>query len=179
VLRSGRMRRRITEMDTFELTWERSGHWAQVMVRPDDPPKTARALPWLQAAHELEETGRADAARTAYRAATQRWPDVRPGWMALGNAAYAAGDAQQARRAFLQAVELEPTARDGWNNLAYALAGSDDGPAARDAARCAVDLAPDAQGPRDTLDEIRSMTAERDAGGDSASLPQCPAAPAE
>jgi len=174
VLRSGTMRRRITLMSTFERTWARSGYWAQVVVPPDAPPRTAKPVPWLQAVHELETTGHADAARTGYRAATRRWPQSRPAWMARGNAAYGAGDTNEARRAFERAVKLDPHAGDGWNNLAYALADSGRGSQALDAARCAVALEPQADGPRSTLEELQGRALPQGMAA-SSSLPTCPA----
>lgn len=171
VLRSGRTRRRVTDLSTFERTWARSGHWAQVIVAPDAPPPTATALPWLEAVRELETTGHAGAARSGYRAATRRWPESRSAWMVHGNAAYAAGAHAEARRAFTRAVELDPRAPDGWNNLAHALAADGGVDAAVEAARCAVRLAPDAAAPADTLAEIRGMQAADGGGYD---LPACP-----
>lgn len=174
VLRSGTMRRRVTDLSTFERTWARADRWAQVIVAPEAAPATASPLPWLEAAHELETTGHPDAARAAYRAATRRWPDARPAWMVRGNAAYAAGAHAEARTAFTRAVELDPEAADGWNNLAHALAATGCAGAAVEAARCAVRLAPGAPGPADTLTEIQGM--EGGSGSGTCGIPACPAA---
>ncbi len=175
VLRSGTNRRHVTTLSTFERTWARSGHWAQVAAPPDQPPTTAQALPWLEAMRELETTGHTEAARTGYRAATERWPDARTAWMTHGNTAYAAERHEQARSAFERAVKLEPQAVDGWNNLAHALAATGCGAAATKAARCAVALADDAAGPRQTLRELEGQ--QLPAG--TCPTPSCPAAIAE
>lgn len=174
VLRSGTERRRVTPLATFERTWARADRWAQVIVPPGEPPATASALPWLRAVHELEQTGQAEAALVGYRAATERWPDNRPAWMARGNGAYGQGDARQARSAFLRAVELDREASDGWNNLAYTLAETGCGSAALEAAECAVQLAPDDDAARSTLDELsrRSLPQALEASCD---IPACPA----
>ncbi|MEX1081546.1 MAG: PA2778 family cysteine peptidase, partial [Halofilum sp. (in: g-proteobacteria)] len=156
ILRSGTTERHVTTLATFERTWARSGHWAQVVAPPDRPPATAEALAWLEAARELETTDQTKAARTAYRAATERWPDSRTAWMAHGNAAYAAERHEEARDAFAHAVELQPESADGWNNLAHALATTDCGAAAVSAARCAVAVADDPAGPQETLDELEA-----------------------
>lgn len=174
VLRSGTTRRHVTTLATFERTWARSGHWAQVVAPPDRPPATAETLPWLEAVRELETTDEADAARVGYRAATERWPEARTAWMAHGNAAYAAENHEQARRAFARAVELQPESGDGWNNLAHALSSRGCGAGAVKAARCAVALADDPAGPEKTLREIE---AGQTTG--TCPTPSCPAAIAE
>ncbi|MDX1610706.1 MAG: PA2778 family cysteine peptidase, partial [Halofilum sp. (in: g-proteobacteria)] len=172
ILRSGRERRRITPLATFERTWQRSGRWAQVIVPPDELPATAEPLRWLQVVNELEQTGNRTAAMTGYRTATQRWPGTIEAWLARGNAAYAADDPDAARDAFTEAVLRAPRRSAGWNNLAYALAATGCGTAARAAARCAVALSPDDPGPKDTLEEIGSMTVT--GYGDRCELPACP-----
>lgn len=171
ILRSGTMRRRVTDLSTFERTWARVDYWAQVVVPPGDPPATARVLPWLEAVSELALTGHPEAARTGYRAATRRWPDARLAWMARGNAAYAAGDYEEARAAFGRAVELAPRNPAGWNNLAYALAAGGCGGAALKAARCAVALASGAATARDTLRDLRRRDLTR---GAACPIPACP-----
>lgn len=176
VLRSGTIRRRVTELANFERTWARSGHWAQVAVPPQRIPATAEPLPWLQAVHELETTGRTAAARSGYRAATQRWPHESTAWMARGNAAYEADDTTEARRAFAAAVRLRPRATDHWNNYAYALDASGCRAAAVEAARCAVTLSDGDDRARATLEEIRNRA---DASRGSCSIPSCPVAPAD
>ncbi len=173
ILRSGTTRRRVTAFTAFERTWARADQWAQVVVPPDEPPATATPLAWLQAVRELESTGKMQAARSGYSAATRRWPEDTGAWMARGNAAFAADDPKAAREAFLEAISLAPSETPGWNNLAYALMATGDQGAAIEAAECATRLAPDASGPRDTLEEIRGEagnipSAETD-------LPQCPA----
>lgn len=174
VLRSGTIRRRVTELPNFERTWARSGHWAQVVVPPEETPATAEPLPWLAAVRELEETGHTAAARSGYRSATRKWPDESAAWMARGNAAYEADDAAEARRAFAAAVRLQPGAADHWNNYAYALAATGCGDAAVDAARCAVTLSGGNEGTRATLDDLRGSDT---ASGDRCPIPACPADP--
>lgn len=172
ILRSGTTRRRFTALNAFERTWARAGKWAQVVVAPDEPPATATALAWLKAVRELETTGKIDAARTGYRAATGRWPDRTPAWMARGNAAFAADEPTAAREAFLEAISLAPSETPGWNNLAYALAAIGDRGGAVEAAQCAARLAPDAAGPEDTLDEIGDE--DGDVPPPKTDIPECP-----
>lgn len=170
VLRSETIRRHVTGMHTFERTWRRTDQWAQVMVRPDDIPATAEPLPWVEAVHELEEIGRAEQARTGYRAATERWPGFRPAWFALGNAEYAAGEHAAAREAFTRTVALQSEAWDGWNNLAHALAADGCGQRAEVAAQCAVSLAPDIEAAQATLTAL----GDTEGNGACPPLPPCP-----
>lgn len=172
VLRSGTQRRRVTPLATFERTWARAGHWAQVVVPPTEPPATAGALAWLAAANELEQTGGVQAALPGYRSATGRWPGSAAAWMLRGNGAYAVDAFDESRRAFTRAVGLAPDNAGGWNNLAYSLARTGCGEAATKAAQCAVRLAPDDPEPKDTLREIESMAAAGNEG--ACAIPACP-----
>ncbi len=174
ILRSGETRRRVTPMATFERTWMRGDRWAQVVVAPSEPPATAKPLPWLRTVRELEETGRREAAVAGYRAATDRWPDERRAWMALGNAYLAEENAAAARTAFQRAIALDPRAGDGWNNLAYALARTGCGDTALTAARCATRLAPDEQNFAATLDELSGQARAQALSADC-DIPACPA----
>jgi len=169
-LRSERRRRHTIGFRTFRRTWARAERWAQVVVRPDDPPATADALTWTEAVHELEQTGRIEAARRGYRTATQTWPEFQPAWMAHGNMAWAAGEHDAARRAFRRAVDTDPDDWRGWNNLAHAAAEACP-LQARAAARCAAGLAPGAEAARSTL----ARFADADEGPACFTLPACPA----
>lgn len=171
VLRSETRRRRINTFSTFQQTWARADHWAQVIVRPHDIPATAEPLPWLEAVHELEERGDSRQALSGYRAATVAWPDSRPAWMARGNAAWQQGEGGEARRSFARAVELAPDAWDGWNNLAHVLARQGCGAQAASAAGCAHRLAPEREAARSTLERF----ADGEAGHRCTALPPCPA----
>jgi hypothetical protein len=154
ILRSGTTRRLRTSLATFERTWSRGGHWALVILPAGDIPATALPDRYLQAAHDLEQSGRATAALAAYQAAARHWPDDARSWLAIGNLSYHAGDYPAATRAFRQGVSLAPADPQGWNNLAYALLYSGCPLQSRQAAACAVHLAPDGQDYRDTLAEI-------------------------
>lgn len=142
VLRSGTTRQLHTSFVSFMRTWHRAGRWAVVIVPPERVPATAQVLPWLQAASDLEETGQKDAARHAYRTATQTWPEEALPWFALGNEAYAQGDRQAAEQALLRGIEVQPAFAPGWFNLSEVLAERGCMQAAMQARRCASQLAP-------------------------------------
>ena len=78
VLRSGTTRRWITSLAAFERTWSRANYWALVVLPPDQIPSTAVPLRYLNAALELEQTSKQEAAYRAYEAAARRWPNWHP-----------------------------------------------------------------------------------------------------
>ncbi|MBI3773827.1 MAG: PA2778 family cysteine peptidase [Gammaproteobacteria bacterium] len=162
ILRSGTYQRWVTPLSVFERTWQRSHHWAIVVVPPGRIPATAQPLTYLQAANDLETTGHAQAAYQAYQAATQRWPQHELGWMSLGNASYARGEYQSAIAAFRQAITLNNRQAAAWNNLAYALKATQCSAAAIQAVQCAVAIAPDYPEYQQSLEEIEdsSMNSE-------------------
>ena len=138
ILRSGTTKRWHTTLAVFERTWARSDYWALVILPPGEIPASAGLFPYLQAAHDLETTGQADAALSAYRAASFRWPQETAAWLAYGNTLYAGNDADAAAEAFRQVIRLSPHDPQGWNNLAYALLQTGCPQQARAAAACAV-----------------------------------------
>lgn len=142
ILRSGTLRRRVTPLSTFERTWRRVGHWAQVVLPPGKIPATAEPLAYMQAVHALEQTGKIEQALIANRVAAKHWADDRTVLMAWGNAEYGAGYLEQAEHAFRQVIDHYPAAVDAWNNLAYVLAARKCGSIAREAINCALKLKP-------------------------------------
>lgn len=172
VLRSGTIERHVNELSRFERTWARGERWAFVAVPPEQPAATAEPLSWLRAVHELEQTGRLDAARTGYRAAIERWPDQHIGYLGLANAHFAAGGFEPAESALRELLQRQPERHEAWNNLAHVLAARQCGPQARQAADCAVALAPQAPVYERTA---RTMATAEAAGADCRPAPPCPA----
>jgi tetratricopeptide (TPR) repeat protein len=154
VLRSGTERRRITPFGVFLNTWNRAERWGLVVLAPGTLPARPRVTPYLEAASALESFGRHEAARAAFQAATEQWPDNPVAWLGLGNADYALGAPQHAEQAFRRALDVEAGSPAAWNNLAYALARQQCVRAAQIAAQCARRLAPDSRGYADTENEI-------------------------
>lgn len=160
ILRSGTYQRWVTPLSVFERTWQRSHHWAIVIVPPGRIPVTAQPLTYLQSASDLETTGHAQAAHQAYQAATQRWPQYELGWMSLGNASYARGEYQVAIAAFRQAITLNDMQAAAWNNLAYTLKAAQCPAAAARAAQCAAAIAPDHPEYQQSLEEIGTLSVD-------------------
>lgn len=173
LLRSGTRRRHVTALSTFERTWQRGGGWGLVIRDPGSPPVSARPLPWLRAALELEETGQRRQALQAYAAAVTRWPGEPAGWFALGNAFHALKRPAAAAAAYRRLLQNAPDTAAAWNNLAHALQAAGCPETARQAAGCALMLAPEDPVYRQT------RTALAAAGGGACAtpgpaLPPCP-----
>jgi len=162
VLRSGTVRRWDTPLATFERTWARAGHRAWVILPPGQMPATAREVPYLEAAADLERTGRRQAAFAAWQAAVQRWPASFRAWLTFGNALYDQGDVPDALQAFLRATRLQPAAASAWNNLAYALLGDGCPVQAVRAIDCALQRAPADPNLQDSRREIGARATGRD-----------------
>ncbi len=177
ILRSGTEARRLTPFDVFHKTWDRSGRWGLLVLEPGALPARADPASYLAAASTLETLGKHDAAATAYRAATARWPDHAAAWLALGNSHYARRALPEAEAAFRAAVGAQADAAPAWNNLAYALAGRGCIEAARKAARCAARIAPAERTFAETLEDMEKRMGKRPvaAGPVCQAPPPCPA----
>jgi tetratricopeptide (TPR) repeat protein len=132
-LHSGRSEHLESRLATFARTWSRGGNWALVVLPADRLPETAGERAVLEAAAALERAGAPAAAASSYTAILDRWPASLPGWIGLGNAAYATGDKERAIAAFRAATEHHPTAATAWQNLAFVLAETGDPGAAAEA----------------------------------------------
>jgi hypothetical protein len=159
LLRSGTTRRWRTSLGTFEKTWARGDYWALVILPAGKIPASAEPASYLVAARDLEVSGQTGAAGSAYRAATEHWPDLPAGWLSWGNSLYTAGKFRQSETAFRKATLLAPGDPRAWNNLAYALLQIDCVAEAQQAAACAVALAPDDPGYLETRKEIAALAA--------------------
>jgi len=158
VLRSGKTPRWRTSLANFERTWSRGNYWALVILPAGEIPATADLAGYLRAARDLEVSGKAASATTAFRSATRHWPQAPTAWLAWGNNRYAAGEFTQSEAAFREAARLAPDDPRAWNNLAYALLESACPGQARQAAECAATLAPEAPEYRETQKEILART---------------------
>lgn len=105
----------------FMATWDRSERWARVILPPDQIPATAEPLTFLMAAHDLETTQQTAAAKAAYQAAAEAWPDQPAALLGLGNIAYQRGQWSEAEKYYRAMTEKFPGIDAGWNNLSEAL----------------------------------------------------------
>lgn len=172
VLRSGTEPRRITQFGVFLNTWNRSRRWGIVVLTPGSLPARVQPAGYLDAVSGLEALGKLEAARTAYRAATERWPDQGVAWLGLGNSEYALGRYPEAEAAFRRALDIKPGEFATWNNLAYSLAARQCVHLARESARCATRLAPDNPATGQTLKEMEELPLPK--SETCMPLPACP-----
>lgn len=155
ILRSGTERRHLVSRETFFRTWDRGQRWARVVSRPSDIPAIVTPLPWLRAAHDLEQAGQQQAASEAYAAGLRRWPDHAGLRLALANRHALEGRTGDAIRVLQGGLAFAPSSAL-LNNLAWLLmeAGRYDQAAVH--AEAAVALGgPFATQARATLAEIR------------------------
>ncbi len=157
VLRSGTEARRMTQFGVFLRTWDRSRRWGIVVLEPGSLPARARPAAYLDAVSGLEALGKLEAARAAYRAAADQWPDQAVAWLGLGNTEYALGHHAAAEEALRRALAAKPGEYAAWNNLAYALAARQCVRLAREAARCATLLARETPDAAQTLREMQGL----------------------
>lgn len=76
VLRSGNTRRWHTSFASFDDAWSEAGRWAVLIQPTNQLPAQPVERVWLQAARDLQQQGRAEAAQRALRTARQLWPDA-------------------------------------------------------------------------------------------------------
>jgi tetratricopeptide (TPR) repeat protein len=143
ILRSGTERRWLTDFSSFDSTWARGGRWAVLTLPADQLPAQPELRPWLQAASDLEETGRGAAAQRAYLAATRQWPEQSLAWFALANSRYSGGDRPGAEEALRTSLMREPDFAAGWFNLSQVLGERGCRQGAEQALSCARRLAPE------------------------------------
>ena len=142
ILRSGTTKREITDFRLFDRSWERAKRWAVVATTPSHVPATAELGVWLQAANDLEQTGKKTVAIEAYQQAERQWPDQGLASFVLANSYYAQGKQQSAGEAFIRSVSQDPRFAAGWYNLGHWLAEQGCGTAATQALKCARAIAP-------------------------------------
>ncbi|WP_417546247.1 PA2778 family cysteine peptidase [Marinobacter sp.] len=121
ILHTGTQESNRQPASVFMATWDRSKRWARVILPPGQIPATAEPLTFLMAAHDLETTRQTDAAKSAYSAAAEAWPDQPAALLGLGNIAYQQGQWSEAEAYYRAMTEKFPDINAGWNNLAEAL----------------------------------------------------------
>lgn len=118
LLRSGTTRRKVMPAEDFIKTWQASGNWGVVALKPAQLPASMDAERYLAAVAGLEATGQLAVADKAYRAALTRWPTAALAWLGRGTVAYRQGRLAVAERAYRRANALAPRDAAVLNNLA-------------------------------------------------------------
>lgn len=122
ILRSGKIKRRITGFKLFERTWKRSGYWALLALKPGELPRVADPINYLRAVIGLEKQKQWNAAFISYIKAEQKWPDNLIAKMGVANSLYNLGDINAAIYKYRAIIQADPKAADAYNNLATLLA---------------------------------------------------------
>ncbi len=107
---------------SFLRTWDWADRWGIVALRPGELPARAQPLRYAEAVADFEPVGGPAAARVAWEAGRQRWPDDHRAYLALGNLDYAAGDREAALASFARGLALSPREPVLSNNYASVLA---------------------------------------------------------
>jgi hypothetical protein len=155
ILRSGKEKRQILPLKTFEYTWARSDYWAMLALPPGKFPKTVQEDKYVAAVTDLEHTGKLEEAHKSYAAALTRWPHNLTAQIGLGNTAYAMKDIKGAEAAFRRASKDHPDSAAAFNNLAQTLYDQKRYQVARVAAQKAVSLGgPLMAASKETLQQI-------------------------
>ncbi|MEJ2765368.1 PA2778 family cysteine peptidase [Photobacterium sp. MCCC 1A19761] len=153
-LRSGKERRHVLPIDTFEQTWARAGHWAIMALKPDELPVTANAPDYLRLVHDIE-THHPELAVTAYQTALHQWQDEPLLWLALGNLYYQQKQFSRSVETFGEGLANHPQQAQLWNNYAYGLQAQGCPAASLRAIQCALTMKPEDPALRQSLTELR------------------------
>jgi tetratricopeptide (TPR) repeat protein len=180
ILRSGTHRRYVIDFAVFERTWQRAEHWAYVFTLPGEIPMTAEPGSYVRAVLALEHVGYNAEALTAYRKASEKWPDSSIVMMALGNAEYAAGNYNRAESAFDLELNSHPRNARAWNNIAYVFKAKSCPLNTLVAVYCAERLAPQDRNIRNSVAELSNIQLRHQTKGDSGECQpiECPLAEA-
>lgn len=126
ILNSGQIEHYVMSFGLFERTWQRSNHWAMVVLNPGELPVDADELAYLDVLTALATTSSAfnqpdPGLETAYLAGLDRWPNSIILAMGLGNLFYEQGRMQKALHQFAAVVQAKPDYAPAHNNLAQVL----------------------------------------------------------
>jgi tetratricopeptide (TPR) repeat protein len=157
ILRSGVTERYPLSLALFDRTWQRAKRWGITLLPPGRLPATDGAFNYLKAAYALEQTQQLEAALTAYRAGSERWPSSQPLWLAQANLEYRLGDYPAAEQSLRTGISHQPLAAPLWNNLAYPLVMQGCREVALSAIACALALAPGESAYAQSQQEITAM----------------------
>jgi len=169
-LRSGSTERLGMSRARFDAAWQRADRWAVLVLASESIPVTATLERFMQAAADLEQTGRLAPAQAAYLSAAARWPESPLPGVGLANVLATRGDYAGAESALRAAIAAAPGDVPARNNLAELLSKRGCYAAARAEIDEALRLAangPFAAAVADTAREIEARSA-------AAVLGRCP-----
>lgn len=121
ILNSGTERALPIRASSFLRTWDWAGRWGLVALRPGQLPARPDPTAYLSAVADFEAVAGAAAARPAYIAALERWPQESSVYLALGNQAHGVGDRRAAAQHYRAGLTRAPGDPVLANNLASVL----------------------------------------------------------
>jgi tetratricopeptide (TPR) repeat protein len=121
VMRSGRNERLEAPFAALEYTWKSGDRWAMVTPKPGRVPATAQRDRYAEAVVAMARVSDARAARIAYEALLDRWPDTLVAEIGLANAFYAMGELARSEAVLRKALARHPDSVPVLNNLAQVL----------------------------------------------------------
>lgn len=159
LLRSGKIERYHINLQVFERTWQRSGYWAFVALKPGELPADGQELRYFNTVADFERTQSPEDVIKAYLAGLGRWPVSSALGMGLGNAYYQSGDLDKAGESYAQVLSQHPDYAPAHNNLAQVMMEQGKLKNAKKHAEIAVSLGGSHQKQyQSTLNEILSRT---------------------
>ena len=165
ILNSGTQQDLRLRASRFLRTWDWSGRWAMIALKPGQLPEKPDPFAYFQAVSDFELVASPDDLSIAWQAGANQWPeDYRP-HLALGNLAYKAGKFDLASQHYLDGLKTRPGEAVLENNLAESVAAAGCPRTAQERlSRFFMQLeksSPWHENIRNTLDEIRNR-AEKD-----------------
>ena len=122
ILRSGITRRETLSAHRFLHTWEDSGRWAMVLLKPGELPARAEQLPYLKAVAAMELLIPAEALISAYQTALTQWTDSTIALFGLAASQHTKGALIAAEQSYRKLLTIKPDNIAAYNNLAEVLA---------------------------------------------------------
>ncbi len=120
LLRSGTIKDYWTSIRVFERTWQRSEHWAFVVLRPGELPTNADELRYFESVVALARVQSGDSIEVSFQAGLRNWPTSQVLSMGLGNHYYALERWEEAANVYQNLIAAHPDYAIAHNNLAQA-----------------------------------------------------------
>ena len=121
VLRSGANKRLVMDAARFLTTWNRTGSWALIVLRPGELPEHPEPMDYLDAVSGFEASGNLSQSTQAYQAALAVWPEDQTAIIALANNYLLRSRYHEAELLFRRLLKINPQHIAAANNLAETL----------------------------------------------------------
>lgn len=118
LLHSGTDERLEMSMPQFLMSWERTGAWGIIALKPGELPARPNPLCFLAAVNSFEAKGHMAEAEKSYLAALTLWPDNEIFLFALGNNYLLRNETDKAESLFQKVLALDANHIAAANNLA-------------------------------------------------------------